>query len=67
MKRRELIRALNDPAAIHHLALKLFRERANHEIWAIGSLQFPIGRHTEIPDQTARGTIRAARNYLESQ
>ena len=66
MEKRELIRALRDLAATHDVTLELVREGANHEIWAIGSLQFPIGRHAEIPEQTARGTIRAARNYLEN-
>jgi hypothetical protein len=65
MKKRELIKALKDLAVAHGVELELVREGSNHEIWEIGSLQFPIGRHAEIPEQTARGTIRAARNHLE--
>jgi hypothetical protein len=67
VKKRELLKVLRALAAEHEVEFRLVREGANHEIWALGALQFPIGRHAEIPELTARGTIRAAQTHLENQ
>jgi len=58
MKRGELLRKLAEIAAEKELSLTLIRNGANHDIYEIGSYRFPVARHNEIPERTARGTIR---------
>lgn len=67
MKKRELLRRLKSLAEEKELVLELLRQGANHEIWRVGDLQFPVARHNDVPEQTARGTIRAVESYLEAQ
>jgi hypothetical protein len=67
MKKRQLLKELNALAAEYNVEFRLVREGANHEIWVLGTLQFPIGRHAEIPERTALGTLRAARAHLEAK
>jgi hypothetical protein len=66
VKKRQLLKE-NELAIEHNVEFRLVRQGANHEIWVLGTLQFPIGRHAEIPERTALGTIRAARAHLEAQ
>jgi hypothetical protein len=58
MKRSELLRMLAEIATAKGLALVLVRNGANHDIYEVGRYHFPVARHNEIPELTARGTIR---------
>lgn len=62
MKRRVLLRTLAKIAESKNLTLEFVRHGANHDIYRIGDRAFPVGRHGDIPEQTALGTIREARN-----
>lgn len=60
MKRSELLRKLTAIAADKGYTLDLVREGGNHTIYRIGPSQFPVGRHNDVPEMTARKTIAAA-------
>ena len=40
--------------------------QGNHEIWECGGLRFPIPRHTEINEWTARTIIVKLTKHLEN-
>ena len=40
------------------LTVTLVRHGANHDLYQVGSLRVTVARHNEIPEQTARATIR---------
>lgn len=48
-------------AEANSLTLDFVREGANHTIYRIGDRQIPVGRHTEIPENTARKMLKQAR------
>ncbi|MQY17765.1 type II toxin-antitoxin system HicA family toxin [Nocardia macrotermitis] len=58
MKRNKLMRDLRDIANSRGLTLDLVRRGGNHDIYRIGSVQFPVGRHADIPEPTARRIIK---------
>ncbi|WP_147280142.1 type II toxin-antitoxin system HicA family toxin [Marinitenerispora sediminis] len=60
MKHGALISRLQDIAKRTGLSLDLVRHGGNHDLYRIGSVARVVGRHREIPEQTARGTIRKA-------
>ena len=60
MKRTELLRKLTAIAKAKGFELVLVREGGNHTIYAIGPEQFPVGRHNDIPEITAKATLKAA-------
>jgi hypothetical protein len=62
MKRRALLRTLAKIAESKDLKLEFVRHGGSHDIYQIGDETFPIGRHADIPEQTALGTIKKARN-----
>jgi len=62
MKRKALLRELAKIAESKNLKLELVRHGGNHDIYQIGDEPFPVGRHADIPEQTARITIKNARN-----
>jgi hypothetical protein len=59
MKRSELLKKLTEIAKDKGYSLDLVRHGANHDIYEVGPLRFPVARHTDITEQTARGTIRS--------
>ena len=62
VKRTELLRELGDIAKRKGLSLDLVRHGANHDIYQIGAAMLVVGRHADVPELTAKGTIRKARN-----
>lgn len=60
MKKKELEKALGK------LGCKFEREGRNHEIWSRGSYKFPVPRHREIREGTARAIINQVRKIIES-
>lgn len=58
MKRTELLKKLEAVAQSKGLDLELVREGANHTVYRVGAYQFPVARHREIPERTAKGTIK---------
>jgi predicted RNA binding protein YcfA (HicA-like mRNA interferase family) len=37
------------------------REGANHEVWTNGDISQPVARHNDIPERTADGIIKKAK------
>lgn len=62
MKRRALLRELAKIADSKDLKLEFVRHGGNHDIYQIGAESFPVGRHADIPEQTALITLKKARN-----
>jgi hypothetical protein len=60
MKRRVLLREPAEIAKSKDLKLEFVRHGGNHDMYQIGNEQFPVGRHADIPEQTARITIKNA-------
>ena len=60
MKKKELEKALQK------LGCKFEREGRNHEIWSIRDYKFPIPRHREIREGTARAIINQVKKTIES-
>lgn len=58
MKRTELIKKLKAIAKAKDRELEFVREGGDHSVYRVGTYQFPVARHREIPEQTAKGTIR---------
>jgi hypothetical protein len=62
MKRRVLLRTLAAIAESKDLKLEFVRHGGNHDLYQIGDETFPVGRHADIPEQTALISIKKARN-----
>jgi hypothetical protein len=62
MKRRVLLRTLTAIAESKDLKLEFVRHGKKHDVYVIGDEPFSVGRHADIPEQTALGTIKKARN-----
>lgn len=60
MKRKELIKKLDEAAKANGLRLEFVREGANHSLYRIGTWQFPIVRHNEIVDVDAKSLLKRA-------
>lgn len=58
MKRRALIRRIEEAAAARGLACRLVRQGSRHEFWQVGDARFAIPRHREINDWTAEAIMR---------
>jgi hypothetical protein len=58
VKRRDLLRELQRIAASKNLQLDLVRTTGPHDIYKLGTKTFPIPRHTEINEFTARGILK---------
>jgi hypothetical protein len=56
------MRELQTLAKTRGLDFELVRHGANHDIYRLGELQIPIGRHPDIPEPTARRIIKEAGN-----
>ena len=60
MKKKDLEKALGK------LGCKFEREGGHHEIWSIGDYTFPIPRHREIREGTAKAIINQVKKIIES-
>jgi hypothetical protein len=58
MKRRTLLRAPAKGAAKRGMEPEFVRSGGRHDIYQAGDYRFPIARHPDIPEMTARKTIR---------
>jgi hypothetical protein len=58
MKRRELIKELQELAKRRGLTLELARRGGNHDIYQVGDYKFPVARHAEIPERTAQKILK---------
>jgi len=58
VKRSELLKKIAEVAAAKGLTVTLVRHGANHDLYQVGRLRVTVARHNEIPEQTARATIR---------
>ena len=59
MKKRDL------ELAISALGYTLERQGGSHEWWSNGSFSFPLPRHREINENTARAIIRNAKKHAK--
>ena len=59
MKKKDLEKVLGK------LGCRFEREGRNHEIWSMGDYKFPIPRHREIREGTARAIINQVKKITE--
>lgn len=64
-KRTEVIRSIRKLAKQHGLRVMIVRQ-GSHEIWECAGLRFPIPRHREIAEGTARAIINRLTEHLEA-
>lgn len=57
MKRKELIKLINEHARMHGKKIT-FREGGKHTIYTVGNTTFPIGRHVELKRSEVRSIVR---------
>lgn len=62
MKKNKLMRELQKLADNRGLTFEFVRHGSNHDIYRLGNVQFPIGRHPDIPERTAKQIIKEAGN-----
>ena len=60
MKKKDLEKVLGK------LGCKFEREGRNHEIWSRGIYKFPVPRHREIREGTAKAIINQVKKIIES-
>lgn len=58
MKRRDLLRAIDEAAKAAGLPWTLVREGASHELWELDGTRVTIPRHRAINELTALGILR---------
>ena len=63
-RKTELMRQIRDLARTHGVTVDLVRQ-GKHEIWECDGLTFPIPRHREIADGTARIIMQRLTKHLE--
>lgn len=59
MKRRDLIKRINEMAKQDNVEWGLLRQGSNHEVWSYGGFRVVIPRHNEINELTAAGILQA--------
>ena len=60
MKKKDLEKALGK------FGCRFEREGRNHEIWSIRDYKFPIPRHREIREGTARAIVNQVKKVIKS-
>lgn len=60
MKRTDLLRQLAELAKAKGVELVFVREGGNHTIYRVGAKKFSVGRHNDIPENTARKILKQA-------
>ena len=63
MRRQKLIALIATAARESGIAFELVRQ-GNHEVWRCGAKVFPVPRHREINEHTARGIMRSLEPWL---
>lgn len=58
VKRKTLIKKINEAAKTRSVGWDLVRQGANHEIWQCGNTKTVIPRHNEINEMTAEGICK---------
>jgi predicted RNA binding protein YcfA (HicA-like mRNA interferase family) len=56
------MRELKTIAESRDLEFELVRRGGNHDIYRLGRVSIPIGRHSDIPEPTAWKIIKEAQN-----
>jgi hypothetical protein len=64
MKRRALIKRIQEAAAARGLACFLTRQGGRHEFWEVGDIRLSIPRHRDINDWTAEAIMRDLERVL---
>jgi mRNA interferase HicA len=64
VKRRELLKRIRSAAQPKGLGVDVVREGANHTIFRVGSVEFPVPRHSEINEYTARAIMKDLADQL---
>ena len=64
MKRRELLKRIRICAHANGLEREQLREGANHTIFGVGDFEFPVPRHSEVNEYTARAIMKDLSNQL---
>jgi hypothetical protein len=64
-KKTQLIKQIRQLAKQYGVEVKLIRQ-SGHEIWECAGLIFPIPRHREIAEGTARKIVKGLTEHLES-
>lgn len=63
-KRTDLVKQIRELATQHGQKAEVVRQ-GSHEIWECAGLTFPIPRHREIADGTARAILSGLNEHLE--
>ncbi len=66
LKRRELVAQIRELASRHNVVAEPVRQ-GRHEIWECDGLTFPIPRHREIAEGTARAIMKRLAEHLEDR
>jgi len=64
-RKTDLIRQIRDLARAHGTTARLIRQ-GSHEIWECEGFTFPLPRHRQIAEGTARIIIRRLAEHLEN-
>jgi len=64
VKRRDLVRTIEEAARARGVPWEFVRQGAEHEIWAIDGRTFSIPRHREIREPTARAILKSMEKEL---
>lgn len=64
MRKKELEQQIRALARAHGVTAGIIRQ-GSHEIWECEGFTFPIPRHREIAERTARTIIRRLTEHLE--
>lgn len=65
-KRKELVAQIKELASRHNATAGPVRQ-GRHEIWECDGLTFPIPRHREIAEGTARAITKRLAEHLEDR
>ncbi len=65
-KRKELVAQIKQLASLHGAIARPVRQ-GRHEIWECEGLRFPIPRHREIAEGTARAIIKGLTEHLATR
>jgi mRNA interferase HicA len=63
VKREKLMGLIVAAARTNCVTFELVRQ-GNHEVWRCGGKLFPVPRHREINEHTARGIMRSLEPWL---
>jgi predicted RNA binding protein YcfA (HicA-like mRNA interferase family) len=64
MRRRDLLRTINQAAKESGLVFAELRNKGDHEIYSLNGQRVSVPRHTEINEITARGILNTLAETL---